>query len=51
MNIYDPLNHKLIIGPFDYRVYNYIPQCVNLPDDILLKVKKDFEKFKFQIFY
>ncbi|CAF0728157.1 unnamed protein product [Brachionus calyciflorus] len=37
MNIYDPVECKLIIRPFSYKVYDYIPQCIDLPENVLLK--------------
>ena len=38
MNIYDAVNQRLTIGPFDYEPLEYANKCLNLPNQILLKV-------------
>ena len=38
MYIYDPINYKLVIGPFDYNALEYAEHCLGLPDKMLLKV-------------
>ena len=37
LDIYDSINYRVKIGPFNYSVYDYIPQCVNLSNETLLK--------------
>ena len=38
MCIYNPIEEKLIIGPFNFKSYDYIPYCLTLPDKVLLEV-------------
>lgn len=38
LNIYDTLNNKLVIGPFNYESIDYADRCVRLPKTALLKV-------------
>ena len=38
MSIYDAINERLTIGPFDYEPLEYADKCLNLPSQVLLKV-------------
>jgi hypothetical protein len=54
MCIYNPVEEKLIIGPFNFKSYDYIPYCLTLPNKVLLQVIKiiilDFQKLKLNVF-
>jgi hypothetical protein len=44
MNIYDTINYKLIIGPFDYECIEGAEILMTFPEKFLLKVKIDLIK-------